>query len=223
MLQKVRKGNARLLVVLTALAVAVAGLMVLLSQLGGGGGSREAFAGIPQDGTRLGREDAPVAIRLYEDFQCPACGQFARETLPEVIERHVEPEDAKLVSETMAFLGPDSVSTARVALAAGEQDRYWQYAVLLFENQGAENSGYATEEFLTGLAEEAEGLDVARWDQARDTGSVEQELRAVQQRAGEAGVNSTPTLVVSGPGGEISLRGAVPIEDVDRAIEEAGG
>jgi protein-disulfide isomerase len=220
-MQRVQKGNWRRLAVLAAFAVAVAGLMVLLSLMGGGD-SREVFAGIPQDGTRLGREDAPVAIRLYEDFQCPACGQFARETLPEVVERHVKGGDAKLVSDTLAFLGPDSVSTARAAIAAGQQDRYWQYAALLFENQGAENSGYATEEFLTNLAEETEGLDVARWQGARDDAPIEEELRAVQEKAIEEGINSTPTLVVSGPGGETTLTGAVPIEEVDKAVEEVG-
>ena len=222
MLQKTQKKNLRLFIVLAALAVAVFALMVLLSELGGGGGSREAFAGVPQEGTRLGREDAPVTIRLYEDFQCPACGQFARETLPEVVERHVKPGDAKLVSETMVFIGPDSVPAARAAFAAGEQDRYWQYAALLFENQGAENSGYVTDGFLTDLAQETEGLDVSGWDEARQ-GGFEQELRAVQQRAGEDGVNSTPSLVVSGPDGEVTLLGAVPIQDVDRAVEEVGG
>ncbi|HSK99916.1 MAG TPA: thioredoxin domain-containing protein [Rubrobacteraceae bacterium] len=214
-----QKGNVRLVIVLAAVAVAVAGLMVVLSQLEGGG-SQETFADIPQDYTTLGREDAPVEIQLYEDFQCPACAQFARETLPELVEARVEPGEARLVSETMAFLGPDSVSTARAALAAGEQDRYWQYAYLLFENQGAENSGYATDEFLTNLAEETEGLDVEEWRAARDDASVDKELEAVQKRADAAGVQATPTIVVSGPGGEEMLRGAVPIEEVERAIEE---
>ena len=222
-MQKVNRGNPRLLVVLAAaVAVVVAGLMVLLSQLGGAG-SQEVFAGVPQEGTRLGREDAPVEIRLYEDFQCPACGQFARETLPEVVERHVRPGDAKIISGTLAFLGPDSVSTARAAIAAGEQDRYWQYASLLFRDQGTENSGYATEEFLRGLAEETEGLDVAEWDRAREAGFVDEELDAVGQRASADGVNATPTLVVSGPNGERTLKGAVPAESVDRAVEEVGG
>lgn len=218
-----QKGNMRLVVILAAVAVVVAGLMVVLSQLEGGGGSQETFADIPQDYTTLGREDAPVEIQLYEDFQCPACAQFARETLPELVERHVEPGEAKLVSETMAFLGPDSVATARAALAAGEQDRYWQYAFLLFENQGAENSGYATDEFLTNLAEETEGLDVEEWRAARDDASVEDELAAVQERANSAGVEATPTIVVSGPEGEEMLRGAVPIEEVERAIEGVQG
>jgi protein-disulfide isomerase len=220
--QTAQKRNVRLLIVLAAAAVAVAGLMVLLSQLGGRGGSQESFAGVPQDGTRLGREDAPVTILLYEDFQCPACGQFARETLPEVVERHVKPEDVKLISQTLAFLGPDSIPAARAALAAGKQDHYWQYAVLLFENQGAENSGYVTDEFLTDLAEETEGLDVNEWDEARQAG-FEKELQSVQQMAGEDNVNSTPSLVVSGPDGKVTLRGAVPIESVDRAVEEVGG
>jgi protein-disulfide isomerase len=220
-LQKVQKRNMRLLVLLVAAAVAVAGLMVMLSQLGGGG-LQEALAGIPQEGTRLGRDDAPVTIQLYEDFQCPACGQFARETLPKVVERHVEPGDAKLVSETLVFIGPDSVPAARAAFAAGQQDRYWQYATLLFENQGAENSGYVTDEFLTNLARQTDGLDVNEWNEARQS-SFEKELLAAQQRAEEDGVNSTPSLVVSGPDGQVTLRGAVPAEDVDGAIQEVGG
>ena len=218
-----QKGNFRLLAMMAAVAVAVAGLLVVLSQLGGGGGSQETFAGIPQEGTTLGREDAPVKIQLYEDFQCPACAQFARETLPDLVESRVEPGEVKLVSETLAFLGPDSLKTARAALAAGAQDRYWNYGYLLFENQGAENSGYATDDFLADLAEETEGLDVEEWRAAQDDAFVEEELRSVQERAEEDGVNATPTLLVSGPGGEETLRGAVPLEEVDRAIDQVDG
>ena len=218
-----QKGTMRLVVGLVAVSVAVAGLLVVLSLLGGGSGSQEMFAELPQEGTSLGREGAPVTIQLYEDFQCPACGQFARETLPDVVERHVEPGEVRLVSETLAFLGPDSVSTARAAIAAGEQDRYWQYAYLLFENQGGENSGYATDEFLRNLAEQTEGLDVGEWEDALNAGFVEEELRAVQQRANADGVEGTPTLVISGPGGERKLSGAVPIEEVEAAVEEVKG
>jgi protein-disulfide isomerase len=164
-----------------------------------------------------------VLIQLYEDFQCPACAQFVRETYPDLVERYVEPGDTKLVAETLAFLGPDSVATARAALAAGEQDRYWNYGTLPFLNQGPENSGYATDEFLTGLAKETRGLDVSRWNEARDSGSIESELKAVQERARAAGVESTPTLVISGPGGTKKLVGAAPLEEVEAAIEEVEG
>ena len=221
-----QKGNIRLVGALVAISVAVAGLLVVLSLLegsSGAGGSQGMFAGIPQDGTSLGREDSPVTIHLYEDFQCPACGQFARETWSDVVGRYVKSGEARLVSETLAFLGPDSVSCAKAAIAAGEQDRYWQYGYLLFKNQGQENSGYATDEFLRNLAQETEGLDVGEWEQARDASSVEEELIAVQRRANSVGVQVTPTLVISGPGGERQLKGAVPFEDVEAAVEKVKG
>jgi protein-disulfide isomerase len=214
----VKKGYARYLLMIGGAAVVAVGILVVLSLLEGGG-SQGTYAGVPQEGTRLGEGGAPVTIRLYEDFQCAYCGVFAREALPEVVERHVKTGDAKIVAETLSFLGPDSVAAGRAALAAGEQDLYWQYAALLFERQGAENSGYATDRFLTRIAEDVEGLDVAVWEEASEDPAVEGELAAVTERANRAGVNSTPTLVVSGPRGERTLRGAVPAEEVASAIE----
>jgi hypothetical protein len=51
----------------------------------------------------------------------------------------------------------------------------------LFENQGAEKSGYVTDEFLTRRAEEVEGLDTGRWQQERKK-SYDEELASVKQR-----------------------------------------
>ena len=202
-------------------AVVVAALLVVLSQLSGDEEeAQELLAGIPQDGATLGVEDAPVIIYLYEDLQCPACARFTRETFPELVTGYVEPGEVKIVSETIAFLGPDSVPAAKAALSAGEQDRYWEYSTLVFLNQGRENSGYVTDEFLTNIAEETQGLDVDQWNEARESDSVESELDAAKSRAQDEGVEATPTLVISGPGGTRQLRGAVPIEEVDAAIDE---
>ena len=107
-----------LLALLVAVAIVVAALLVVLSQLGGaGGGSGEdagkLYSGIPQDGTTLGKADAPVTVYLYEDFQCPFCGQFSREMFPRLVNDYVRDGEARLVSETMVFLGPDSVTAAK--------------------------------------------------------------------------------------------------------------
>lgn len=102
----------------------------------------------------------------------------------------------------------------------GEQDRYWQYATLFFLNQGQENGGYVTDEFLTDLAQRTPGLGVERWNERRNSGELEAKLQDVQDRASEAGIESTPTLVVSGPNGERELVGAAPAEEVTAAIEE---
>ncbi len=214
-----------LLSLIVGLAIVVAALLIVLSQLGGsGGGSSEdvgkLYSGIPQNGTTLGSGDAPVTIYLYEDFQCPYCGQFSREMFPKLVDDYVKNGKAKLVSETLVFLGPDSVTAARAALAAGEQNRYWPYYSLLYAHQGQENSGYVTDDFLRNLAEKTPGLDVGKWDEQRKGNSFVQELQAVQARAQASGINSTPTLVFKGPGGQAKIDRLTSYDQISSAIDQ---
>jgi protein-disulfide isomerase len=214
-----------LLALLVAVAIVVAALFVVLSQLGGAGGGPvedvgEFYSGIPQDRTALGEKDAPVTVYVYEDFQCPFCAQFSREMFPNLVDDYVRNGEVRVVSETMAFLGPDSVTAARAAFAAGEQNRYWPYHTLLFENQGEENSGYVTDEYLRGLAEETPGLDVKKWEEKRAGDSFTEELEAVQARAKASGVNSTPTLILEGPGGQAKIDRLTEYDQISSAIDK---
>jgi len=219
-----------LLALLVAAAIVVAVLLIVLSQLGGGAGSSTSkvdvgnlYSGIPQDGTTLGDSSAPVTIYLYEDFQCPICGQFSRETFPDLVNRDVRNGEVKIVSEPLVFIGTDSVEAARAALAAGEQNRYWPYASLLFENQGEENSGYVTDDFLQGLAQDTPGLDVNEWSSNLGGSSFNSELEAAQSKAQADGVNATPTLIVSGPGGTKKLVGPEDYAQIADAIDQVDG
>jgi protein-disulfide isomerase len=124
--------------------------------------------------------------------------------------------------QTLTFLGEDSLEAARAALAAGEQGLYWEYHSLLFENQGAENSGYVTDEFLEGLARQVPGLDLRAWNSSRAGGLPDSQLEEARSGAQVSGVDSTPTLVVSGPGGEKRLSGAEDPEEISAAIREVG-
>ena len=221
-----------LLALLVAAAIAVAALLVVLSQLEGGGGAcsssskediAKLYSGIPQDGTTLGKGSAPVTVYLYEDFQCPYCGQFSRETFPELVGSYVREGKVKMVSETLVFLGPDSAQAARAALAAAEQNRYWPYYSLLFEEQGQENSGYVTSDFLQGLAQKTPGLNVREWNAQRTGSSFDSELKASQSKAESAGVSSTPTLILNGPNGQKKLVGLRNYDEVSAAIERVDG
>lgn len=217
-------GSRRVMLTLAVTtAVLATAALVALSQLGAAGDAEEYYQGIPQSGATLGEADAPVTLYVYEDFQCPYCGQFSREVLPEVIQDHVASGEAKVVSRPLVFLGEDSLEAARAALAAGEQDLYWQFHSLLFENQGAEDSGYVTDGFLDGLAREVPGLDLNAWNDRRTGYSFEAELGEAQSGARSSGVDSTPTLVVDGPDGEKKLTGEDGPEEISAAIREVGG
>jgi protein-disulfide isomerase len=217
----IKQGHSRRVTIVVVSAILVFVLLVLLSQLSAREGRvQELLAEVPQDGTTLGSEDAPVTVYLYEDLQCPACARFARETFPDLAAGYVEPGEVKVVSETLTIIGPDRVSAAEAALAAGEQDHYWEYSTLFFQSQERENSGYVTDDFLTSIAEETQGLDVSAWNEARQSGSFDSEIDEAQTRARDEGVEGTPTLVVVGPGRTSKLVGVVPIGEVASAIDE---
>ena len=128
-----------------------------------------------------------------------------------------------MVSETLVFLGPDSITAARAALAAGEQNHYWPYHTLLFENQGEENSGYVTSDFLRGLAEETPGLDVNQWSADLSASDFNSELQDAQSKAQADGVNATPTLIISGPNGQKGIVGPENYAQIADAIDQVDG
>jgi protein-disulfide isomerase len=161
------------------------------------------FAGIPQDGIALGRSDAPVTLVEFADFQCPFCGTFARDALPEIVRRYVRTGKVRMEYRALAFLGDDSVEAREMALAAAQQDRLWQLGHLLFENQGEENSGWVTEERLEATANAVPGLDVERALADRTAPAVAEEAEMAEHHAEQFGISGTPAFLAGRTGGKL--------------------
>lgn len=150
-------------------------------------------AGIPQQGTVLGNPDAKVRMLQFEDIQCPICKTYTDDVLPAIIEEYVRPGDVKLDFGGLAFLGPDSVKALRISLAAGLQNKLWEVVGLLFENQGAENSGWVTDELIDEILAEVPGLDAAKAKADASTAAVDEQVAAAQAEATRLEVPGTPT------------------------------
>ena len=173
----------------------------------GAAASRALLAGIPQDGIVLGDPRAPVRVVEFADLQCPFCRQYAMTVFPGLVRRYVRPGKVRMEFRALAFIGPDSVGAARVAEAAGRQDRLWNVVDLAYRNQGRENSGWATDATLHRIAAAAPGLDTARVFAQRDGAAVTTALNAAAGLAQRSGVNATPTFLV-GRGSALTAVGA---------------
>lgn len=214
-------------------AVLVVVVLVAVSQSGddgaGGGGDsvsgvdevESELAGIPQRGTVLGERDADVRIVEFGDLQCPACAQYAETQIPSVIDGPVKSGDAQIEFVNFVIIGPDSDVAARAALAASEQDRYWEFVELFYRNQGQENAGYVTDEFLTDIARAAGVEDIEAWNAARDDPRWNEQLAETQSEASTLGIQSTPSVVIKGPGGTESLGAAPSAEEIESAVKAA--
>jgi protein-disulfide isomerase len=162
-------------------------------------GRDELFRGVPQDGIALGRVDAPVTLVEYADLQCPYCAQWARDALPAVVDEYVRRGRVRVVFRGLAFLGTDSDKALRAALSAGHQDRLWDVVHALFLQQGAENSGWVTDELLQSLGRT--GLDAKRMLGEAGSSSVDEQLAAAARSAEAVGVSGTPFFQAGRTGG----------------------
>ena len=184
----------------------------------------QELKGNPQAGMVLGESSAPVELIEFGDLQCPVCKANAEEVLPGVIEGAVADGEAKFSFRNFVIISEESEPAGAAALAAGEQDRGFNYLNLFYRNQGKEASGYIDDAFLTAIAEAANVPDIAQWNEDRESSKVKGEVKATTEEAARLGFNSTPSFAIKGPGTNgLELLGNLgSTEEIEAAIEAAG-
>lgn len=161
--------------------------------------------GLSQQGAALGSASAPVTLVEFADPQCPFCAAWAKQALPTIVERYVRTGKVRVVFNGMAFVGPESETALRTALAAARQNRLWNVLELLFANQGTENAGWVTESLLRSIGSSVPGLDVQRMLDERSSSAVDRALGEAGAVAKSLGVNQTPSFAVGRTGGTLKL------------------
>jgi protein-disulfide isomerase len=214
------------------LAGVVVAAAIAISQSGGGGGGNASsvtdsalvakqLQGIHQQGEVLGDPAAPVTVTEYGDPQCPVCKSFSEQIAPDLIAGPVREGRAKYEFKPWLIIGPDSKPAAAAALAAGDQGRFFNYIELFYRNQGQENSGYVTDEFLTAIAKGARVPDIDAWNTDRQASKWEGVLARIDSEASSLRLTGTPSIVVDGPGGR-KIFTSIPAEvEIEAAIKAA--
>ena len=98
----------------------------------------------------------------------------------------------------------------------------YEFADLFFRNQGPENSDYADDAFIRGIAEQVEGLDVERVVAAADDPLSYPAVRRNEMLARRIGSTGTPDFYLRKDRGLIPLnvQGTAP-EDYAAALDAA--
>jgi protein-disulfide isomerase len=208
-------------------AVLLIGGAIALSQSGGddkeqsgppSGDVQALIDSLHQNGDSIGEADAPETVLEFADLQCPFCRQFAVKEIPQLLEGPVAAGEVKIRFRNWVILGADSETAAAAALAAGEQDRLWNFVEAFYAKQRTENSGYVTDEFLRGIAEEAGVPDLERWEADRDVERWREVLKLVNDEADGFGFTGTPSFAIEGPGGTTPLPNAATAADIQGSL-----
>jgi protein-disulfide isomerase len=158
------------------------------------------FDGIEQNGNVLGSSSAPATMVVFADMQCPFCRQFETQAFPQIVKRYVKPGKLRVIFQPISILGTDSVAAAHAVASAGQQNRMFEYASLFYDNQGQENSGYVTTDFMTKLAEKLPDFDVKKWRSELGSETVSGVLAKAQSEAQRAQIQSTPSFMIGKTG-----------------------
>lgn len=181
------------------------------------------FAGIPQNAAVLGKKSAPVRIFEYGDLQCPVCKEYSEEVLPPIFENQVRKGEVNITFRNFIIIGPQSIPAGEAALAAGAQGMGWTFIETWYRNQGEENSGYATEEFIESVGKYIGIPNIDQWNKERKSGKYKKQVEETTSQAEKLGFSGTPSFAIEGPHSEgIELLGTPgSTEVIEEAIKKA--
>ncbi|MDX6634131.1 MAG: hypothetical protein QOF06_334 [Solirubrobacterales bacterium] len=187
--------------------------------------AQRTFSGMPQEGDRLGSDNAPVTIQVFNDLQCDDCRDDFLETIPELAERYARPGDVKLLyrhysnsvnPEQLGFYGAE---------AAADQGYGWQYIYLFFRNQDEAERFGIDQRYLASIAGGVEELDIEEWDadledNGQQGGPIEQRLESQDELGRNLEIRTGQGMVITGPGGTVTLQEGPSLAEVEAAIAE---
>jgi protein-disulfide isomerase len=137
-----------------------------------------------------GPAGAPVTLVEFADFECPYCAIMAP-----VLEKMWQgrQQEVRYVYKFMPLSGhPHGESSARAAIAAMNQGKFWEMHDLLFANRDhleqADVDGYA----------KSIGLDLAKFHKDADSQATTDVIAKDRKQADALGVQGTPTIYING-------------------------
>ena len=226
-----RRASPMVLLVALAGFLGIGAAVVLILVVGGNGSGSSSttgtlpdanviaqqFDGIPQAGNVLGKKTAPVTMVEYIDLQCPVCRAFETDVMPTIIDRYVRTGKLKVEARPIAIIGPDSERGRHAMIAAERQNRAFNFAQLLYFNQGAENSGWLDDSIVAAAARSTPGVNVKALQDAMNSSSVADEAQTDQ-------VGGTPTVLAGKTGGKLATvtpGGSPDVAALSAAIDTA--
>jgi len=169
------------------------------------------------EGYLIGKEDAPVKIIEFADFECPACGQWAMLTEPDVRARLI---NTGLVSirfyDFPLPMHKNTWAASNAAACANEQGKFWAmhdqlfYAQDLWNGEATSSPGKKMKAFAKEL-----GLDEAKFETCFDSQVLYPRIKANQGEAERLGVDQTPTFIIGGQ----RYPGNVPYDQLKKIVD----
>jgi len=156
----------------------------------------------------LGAASAKVLVEEFSDFQCPACGTAAP-LVKQLEKKYAGQIKLSYRQFPLTQIHPLALPAAIASECARQQNKFWEYHDLLFQNQPK-----FTPQDLENYARTL-GLNVDTFNQCRNNSAdIEALIRGDMELGSKQNVQATPTFFVNG----VKIEG---VDGVEAAIQNA--
>jgi protein-disulfide isomerase len=123
--------------------------------------------------------------------------------LPNLLSRYVRTNKVRIEARPIAFIGPDSKRGRAAAIAAGQQNKLFNYMEILYANQKTENTGWLNDSMFEKAAASIPRLNVPLLLTARSSAATNSAQKRFDSLASTDNVRGTPTILVGKTGGAL--------------------
>jgi protein-disulfide isomerase len=167
----------------------------------------------------LGRDDAPLTLVEFSDYQCPFCGRFHSDTFIDLKKNYIDTGKIRFVSRDLPLsFHPNALGAAEAARCAGEQGKFWEMRNVMISNS-TDLSKDAIMRYAQALP-----LDIGKFRPCMEAESPKTEVMKDVADATALQISGTPTFVLGKTSKDtlsgILIVGAQPYSTFDAAIQQ---
>ena len=159
----------------------------------------------------LGDKNAPITLVEFGDYHCHFCNQYYHNTEHELIEKYVKTGKVKMLFKDFTIIGPDSKTAALATHCANEQNKFWEYHDILYNNWDGENNGWASIQNLWNFSMQLD-LDMEQMSECMNEKRYMRIIDASNTDAENLGLTGTPAFFVINDNSVVKIVGAQPID-----------
>ena len=168
----------------------------------------------------MGRDDAPVTMVEFTDYQCPFCRRFETDSFAKLKTEYIDTGKVRFVSRDLPLeFHPNAPGAAVAARCAGEQNKFWEMRDAMMLDTATDLGPDALVKYG-----QKTNLDMTAYSACLKEKKFTEAIKKDTTDAGALGISGTPSFVIGKTDkteiAGVRIVGAVPFSVFDSAIKD---
>lgn len=168
----------------------------------------------------MGRDDAPVTMVEFADYQCPFCRRFETGSFAQLKKEYIDTGKVRFVSRDLPVeFHPNAPGAAMAARCAGEQNKFWEMRDAMMLDTATDLGPESILKYG-----QKTNLDMTAFSACLKEKKFTEAIKKDTTDAGSLGISGTPSFVIGKTAKDeivgVRVVGAVPFAVFDSAIKE---